>query len=204
MPKGTAYQSDLGMCVPCTASSASTPHRDPALPQRPPDRFEVGPARRLQRLQIDVDPANGRALAIERIQRIVRLACRAILAASGIEGPPAGGHMASRRAAASVACDLHTHSRRSDGVLEPLELVTVAPPPACRCWPCPTDTLAGARELTAPAGRRCLWSCFGGRDQQRGDGIARLWEGELHILGLGVDLHDEAFEATLERQRGFG
>ena len=32
-------------------------------------------------------------------------------------------------------------------------------------------------------------------------GIDRLWEGELHILGLGVDPSDDAFEATLERQR---
>jgi hypothetical protein len=32
-------------------------------------------------------------------------------------------------------------------------------------------------------------------------GIDGLWEGELHILGLGVDPDDEAFEAALERQR---
>jgi predicted metal-dependent phosphoesterase TrpH len=32
-------------------------------------------------------------------------------------------------------------------------------------------------------------------------GIDGLWEGELHILGLGVDPADEAFEAALERQR---
>jgi hypothetical protein len=32
-------------------------------------------------------------------------------------------------------------------------------------------------------------------------GIDGLWEGELHILGLGVDPADETFEAALERQR---
>jgi predicted metal-dependent phosphoesterase TrpH len=32
-----------------------------------------------------------------------------------------------------------------------------------------------------------------------GDG---LWEGELHVLGLGVDPADEPFEAALARQRG--
>jgi 3',5'-nucleoside bisphosphate phosphatase len=32
-------------------------------------------------------------------------------------------------------------------------------------------------------------------------GIDGLWEGELHILGLGVDPADEAFEAALARQR---
>jgi predicted metal-dependent phosphoesterase TrpH len=32
-------------------------------------------------------------------------------------------------------------------------------------------------------------------------GIPQLWEGELHILGLGVDIADDFFEAALERQR---
>ena len=101
--------------------------------------------------------------------------------------------------------DLHTHSRRSDGVLEPLELVTAAAAVGVQVLALSDhDTLAGVRELTAsgrpPLPLELLPTV---EINSVATGIARLWEGELHILGLGVDLHDEAFEATLERQRGF-
>jgi hypothetical protein len=84
--------------------------------------------------------------------------------------------------------DLHTHSRRSDGILEPQALVQAAAAVGVRVLALADhDTLAGVRDLSA-AGTPPL-------------PLDRLWEGELHILGLGVDPDDEAFEATLQRQR---
>ena len=101
--------------------------------------------------------------------------------------------------------DLHTHSRRSDGVLEPLELVTAAAATGVQVLALSDhDTLAGVRELTAPGRSPLALELLPAVEiNSVATGITRLWEGELHILGLGVDLHDEAFEATLERQRGF-
>lgn len=101
--------------------------------------------------------------------------------------------------------DLHTHSRRSDGVLEPLELVTAAAAAGVQVLALSDhDTLAGVRELTASGRPPLPLELLPAVEiNSVATGIARLWEGELHILGLGVDLHDEAFEATLERQRGF-
>ena len=101
--------------------------------------------------------------------------------------------------------DLHTHSRRSDGVLEPLELVTAAAAVGVQVLGLSDhDTLAGVRELTASGRPPLPLELLPAVEiNSVATGIARLWEGELHILGLGVDLHDEAFEATLERQRGF-
>ncbi len=101
--------------------------------------------------------------------------------------------------------DLHTHSRRSDGVLEPLELVTAAAAAGVQVLALSDhDTVAGVRELTASGRPPLPLELLSAVEiNSVATGISRLWEGELHILGLGVDLHDEAFEATLERQRGF-
>jgi 2',3'-cyclic-nucleotide 2'-phosphodiesterase len=72
LPQGTAYQSDLG----CTGPAWSIIGFDPAtvLPRflnALPTRFEVGNGPVVfNATQIDVDPATGRALAIERIQRV--------------------------------------------------------------------------------------------------------------------------------------
>lgn len=101
--------------------------------------------------------------------------------------------------------DLHTHSCRSDGVLEPVELVAAAAAVGVQVLALADhDTLAGARELTA-AGRPALPLELlpAVEINSVAAGIPRLWEGELHILGLGVDPNDESFEAILERQRGF-
>ena len=109
--------------------------------------------------------------------------------------------------------DLHTHTARSDGVLEPLELHA-----QMRAWGSRLvaitdhDTLAGARELLAAG--------LGGLDDpgpqiivgveintavdeqiEAVDGSEERL-GELHILGLGVDPDDEDFEAVLQEQRG--
>lgn len=102
--------------------------------------------------------------------------------------------------------DLHAHTIRSDGLLSPaalldemraLELSLVAISDH--------DTLAGYRELRAcgrlrpgAPGPRVLPAI-------EINSIARhapeLPEGELHILGLGVDPENEALEAALDRQR---
>jgi 3',5'-nucleoside bisphosphate phosphatase len=101
--------------------------------------------------------------------------------------------------------DLHTHSRRSDGLLEPMELVEAAAAAGVQVLALTDhDTLAGARELVAP-GRPILPLQLlpGVEINSIAARIPQLWEGELHILGLGVDVNDESFEATLEKQRGF-
>ena len=72
LPGGTAYQSDLG----CTGPAWSIIGFDPAtvLPRflnGLPTRFEVGDGPVVfNAAQVDVDPATGRALAIERIQQV--------------------------------------------------------------------------------------------------------------------------------------
>ena len=72
LPAGTAYQSDLG----CTGGAWSIIgfNPDTVLPRfltGLPTRFEVaeGPVI-FNATQVDVDPATGRALAIERVQRV--------------------------------------------------------------------------------------------------------------------------------------
>ena len=99
--------------------------------------------------------------------------------------------------------DLHTHSNRSDGVLEPRALVDAAVAVGVKCLALADhDTLAGVRELCAPGERPLALELLPAVEiNSVATGIDRLWEGELHILGLGVDPSDDAFEATLERQR---
>jgi hypothetical protein len=99
--------------------------------------------------------------------------------------------------------DFHTHSRRSDGVLEPIDLVRAAADAGVRVLALSDhDTLAGVRELcgleSPPLPLELLPAV---EINSVATGIDNLWEGELHILGLGVDPGDDAFEATLERQR---
>ncbi|HEU0235433.1 MAG TPA: PHP domain-containing protein [Candidatus Limnocylindrales bacterium] len=97
--------------------------------------------------------------------------------------------------------DLHTHSRRSDGVLEPGALVADAAAAGVRLLALTDhDTLAGVREVAphVPPGLTLVpgveINCIVPAD-------AGHWEGELHVLGLGVDPADEAFEQALARQR---
>jgi predicted metal-dependent phosphoesterase TrpH len=99
--------------------------------------------------------------------------------------------------------DFHTHSRRSDGVLEPIDLARAAADAGVRVMALSDhDTLAGVRELrgleSPPLPLELLPAV---EINSVATGIDNLWEGELHILGLGVDPADDAFEATLERQR---
>ena len=72
LPGGTAYQSDLGMTGPVYSVIGFNPATVlPRFLTGLPTRFEVGEgAVLLNATQIDIDPATGRALAIERLQRI--------------------------------------------------------------------------------------------------------------------------------------
>ncbi len=109
--------------------------------------------------------------------------------------------------------DLHTHTARSDGVLEPRELYA-----RMRDWGSRLvaitdhDTLAGARELLAdghggPASEGPLIivgvEINTAIDEQiEAVGGTEELLGEIHILGLGVDAEDPDFEAVLRDQRG--
>ncbi len=100
--------------------------------------------------------------------------------------------------------DLHTHTRRSDGVLEPADLAAQAAAVGIRLLAiCDHDTLAGVRELLGtdqvPSGLELL----PGVEINTVAEIADLPDGELHLLGLGVDTTDDAFEAVLAHQRAF-
>ena len=99
--------------------------------------------------------------------------------------------------------DLHTHTARSDGLLEPADLVAAAAAAGVRLLAITDhDTLAGVREVVAagsvPAGLELLPGIELNavvRDRPE------LIESEVHVLGLGVDLDDDELEATLELQR---
>jgi 3',5'-nucleoside bisphosphate phosphatase len=99
--------------------------------------------------------------------------------------------------------DLHTHSLRSDGLLTPPQLVAAAAAVGIRLLALADhDTLAGVRELRGgghlPAGLELVAGVE--INSVAGEGTP-FEDGELHILGLGVDVADEAFEAVLRRQR---
>ncbi len=101
--------------------------------------------------------------------------------------------------------DLHTHTCRSDGLLAPAELAASAAAAGIRTLAVTDhDTLAGYRELVAPGavplppGLRVLAGV-------EINAVARhldLPDGELHIVGLGVDPTADVFEAALAGQRG--
>lgn len=99
--------------------------------------------------------------------------------------------------------DLHTHTARSDGLLEPAALVGAAAAAGVRLLAITDhDTLAGVREVLAadavPAGLELLPGIELNavvRDRPE------LLESEVHVLGLGVDPDDDQLEATLDQQR---
>ncbi len=99
--------------------------------------------------------------------------------------------------------DLHAHTSRSDGLLEPAQLVTDAAAAGVR-WLAITDhdTLAGVREVLAggavPPGLELLPGIeLNAITADRAD----LRENEVHVLGLGVNPDDDGLEATLALQR---
>ncbi len=99
--------------------------------------------------------------------------------------------------------DLHTHTTRSDGVVAPPDLVQAAWDAGVRILGLTDhDTLAGYRAVVAaaavPSGMTLIPGVEINALVTRDLG---LWEGELHILGFGMDPADEAFEAVLAAQR---
>ncbi len=97
------------------------------------------------------------------------------------------------------AIDLHAHTDRSDGVLSPDRLVADAAAAGIRLLAITDhDTLAGYRDLVEADEVVVI---PGVEINSVADGVEALWEGELHILGLGVDPEDDAFEAVLVEQR---
>ena len=103
--------------------------------------------------------------------------------------------------------DLHCHTRRSDGIMEPRDLYAEAREYGMRLVALTDhDTLDGYRELrTAGLGEEAGPK---GPELIAGVEINTLaaysgapWGDELHVLGLGVDPDDDAFEALLARQR---
>jgi 2',3'-cyclic-nucleotide 2'-phosphodiesterase len=75
LPGGTAYQTDLGMTGPVWSVIGFEPRTVlPRFINALPTRFEVGDGPVIfNGTQIDIDPASGRALAIERIQRLIEV-----------------------------------------------------------------------------------------------------------------------------------
>lgn len=99
--------------------------------------------------------------------------------------------------------DLHTHTSRSDGVLAPTDLLRDIAAAGVRVTALTDhDTLAGYRDvLAADAVPRGVTLIPGVEINALVTRDLGLWEWELHILGFGMDPDDEAFEATLSRQR---
>jgi predicted metal-dependent phosphoesterase TrpH len=110
------------------------------------------------------------------------------------------------RPTGTAIADVHAHTRRSDGVLEPAELVRQAHAAGIRLFAIADhDNLAAYRELTAPGADPLpddleLVPAVEINAVTRGLGL-ELPEGELHVLGIGVDPADDAFEAAIATQR---
>jgi len=99
--------------------------------------------------------------------------------------------------------DLHSHTARSDGLLEPVELVQQAAAVGVRLLAITDhDTVAGVRALlkarAVPAGLELL---PGIELNAIVSGRPDLRESEIHILGLGIDPENERLEVALALQR---
>ncbi len=101
--------------------------------------------------------------------------------------------------------DFHAHTARSDGLLEPADLVAQAAAAGVRVLAIADhDTLAGYREVVAagaaplPAGIEVIPAV---EINATARDIPDLPDGELHLVGLGVDADDYALEALLTGQR---
>jgi predicted metal-dependent phosphoesterase TrpH len=92
--------------------------------------------------------------------------------------------------------DLHLHTNKSDGRLTPTELVRLAHTGGIRRMALTDhDTTAGVEEATAEGQRLGVEVIPGvelGTDSRSGD---------LHMLGLFLDYHDQAFQETMARFR---
>ena len=98
--------------------------------------------------------------------------------------------------------DLHTHTLRSDGLLTPGELVHAAAAVGVRLLAITDhDTLAGVREVRRSPLPDGVEVVAGIEINTVIEDRSHVMEGEVHILGLGVDPDDDALEAALSRQR---
>lgn len=106
--------------------------------------------------------------------------------------PPAPAHI-----------DLHSHTCRSDGLLTPAELAAAAAAAGIRLLAITDhDTLAGVRELRASGGAPAGLEVLPGIELNSViTEPASIGEGEVHILGIGVDPDDDELEAALAQQR---
>jgi predicted metal-dependent phosphoesterase TrpH len=108
--------------------------------------------------------------------------------------PPVGG--------GKSVVDLHTHTLRSDGVLQPLELVQAAAEAGIRTLAITDhDSIAAYRELLAARAVPGSIELLPGVEINALSRGIPLAEGELHVLGFGMDPDDDAFEAALVTQR---
>ena len=101
--------------------------------------------------------------------------------------------------------DLHTHTTRSDGLLEPRALVANAAAAGIRTLAITDhDTLAGYRDVVAPGGLQLPagLALIAGVEINAVGGGFDVPDGELHLVGLGVDPDDEPFVQALAEQRG--
>ncbi len=99
--------------------------------------------------------------------------------------------------------DLHSHTSRSDGILRPNQLVDAAAAAGIRLIAITDhDTLAGVRDLrrsrSLPPGIEVLPGIE--LNSVIAEPVA-IGEGEVHVLGLGVDPDDDELEAALTQQR---
>jgi len=118
-----------------------------------------------------------------------------------------------RPAGVANRADLHCHTDRSDGVLSPVQLYGAMRDCGLTLAAISDhDTLAGYREL-ASLGLGATASAAGPQlipaveinsvaDRELMAMGVELEEGELHMLGFGVDPGDESFESALVEQRG--
>ena len=98
--------------------------------------------------------------------------------------------------------DLHTHTLRSDGVLEPADHVAAAAAAGVRTLAITDhDSLAAYRELVAAEAVPATLELLPGVEINALSRGIPLAEGELHVLGFGMDPDDEAFETALVTQR---
>lgn len=101
--------------------------------------------------------------------------------------------------------DFHAHTARSDGLLEPAALAADAAAAGVRVLAIADhDTLAGYRELLAPGAAPLppgLAVIPAVEINATARDIPDLPDGELHVVGLGVDPSSDALEALLASQR---
>ena len=206
LPKGTAYQTDLGMTGPVWSVIGFKPeHRPAALRQRAADavrgRRGAGRPQRLPgrhrprdrpRAADRADPAPRRGLRWRRPgpRATPRVPTTTSRSSPATRSPTSTPTRPAPTASSSPPSSSARRTRRASGLFALAD----------------HDNLAGYRELVAPGAAPLpadltLVPAVEINAVTRGLGLD-LFEGELHVLGIGVDPANEAFEAALAGQRG--